>query len=313
VARREDNDMINGTKLLNVAGMTRGRRDGILKTEKQRHVVKIGAMHLKGVWIPFDRALAFANKEGIADMLYPLFVSDIKSLLYYPGGVPPQGQAASGVGQYQQAASTASYQQRYLPPLTSLAPANAFPGPSDPMAMYQQQKPLQQSQSASVPSYSGTQYETSPSYYDYTRQHQQQVQQQQPIQMSAANQSRQNPQTQNLPHMTSVYQQQQTATAPPASQPSSQQWYMTQPNSAAGYYESGGYMYYGKQQPTTSTYPTSGYSYSGTTLPQLQPQRVNPGYGGGGTQNDGPFIPSGSPAYPPTQHSHNDANKQPPH
>jgi enhanced filamentous growth protein 1 len=45
-----DNHMINGTKLLNVAGMTRGRRDGILKSEKMRHVVKIGPMHLKGVW-----------------------------------------------------------------------------------------------------------------------------------------------------------------------------------------------------------------------------------------------------------------------
>jgi protein SOK2 len=45
-----DNHMINGTKLLNVAGMTRGRRDGILKSEKMKHVVKIGPMHLKGVW-----------------------------------------------------------------------------------------------------------------------------------------------------------------------------------------------------------------------------------------------------------------------
>lgn len=48
--------MINGTKLLNVAGMTRGRRDGILKSEKNRHVVKIGPMHLKGVWyVTFDK------------------------------------------------------------------------------------------------------------------------------------------------------------------------------------------------------------------------------------------------------------------
>jgi protein SOK2 len=46
---KTDNHMINGTKLLNVAGMTRGRRDGILKSEKQKHVVKIGPMHLKGV------------------------------------------------------------------------------------------------------------------------------------------------------------------------------------------------------------------------------------------------------------------------
>jgi protein SOK2 len=45
-----DNHMINGTKLLNVAGMTRARRDGILRSEKVRHVVKIGPMHLKGVW-----------------------------------------------------------------------------------------------------------------------------------------------------------------------------------------------------------------------------------------------------------------------
>jgi protein SOK2 len=42
--------MINGTKLLNAAGMSRGKRDGILKNERGRMVVKIGAMHLKGVW-----------------------------------------------------------------------------------------------------------------------------------------------------------------------------------------------------------------------------------------------------------------------
>ncbi|KAI9801047.1 MAG: hypothetical protein M1825_003582 [Sarcosagium campestre] len=84
VARREDNHMINGTKLLNVAGMTRGRRDGILKSEKMRHVVKIGPMHLKGVWIPFERALDFANKEKITEMLYPLFVYNIGALLYHP-------------------------------------------------------------------------------------------------------------------------------------------------------------------------------------------------------------------------------------
>ncbi|TAQ90684.1 hypothetical protein B7494_g1017 [Chlorociboria aeruginascens] len=84
VARREDNHMINGTKLLNVAGMTRGRRDGILKSEKMRHVVKIGPMHLKGVWIPFERALDFANKEKITELLYPLFVHNIGALLYHP-------------------------------------------------------------------------------------------------------------------------------------------------------------------------------------------------------------------------------------
>lgn len=84
IARREDNNMINGTKLLNVAGMTRGRRDGILKSEKVRHVVKIGTMYLKGVWIPYERALEFAARERIVDQLYPLFVADIKSFLYHP-------------------------------------------------------------------------------------------------------------------------------------------------------------------------------------------------------------------------------------
>jgi hypothetical protein len=101
--------MINGTKLLNVVGMTRGRRDGILKSEKQKHVVKIGPMHLKGVWytlspllfrfltlpfnllttltfirIPFERALDFANKEKITESLYPLFVHNIGALLHHP-------------------------------------------------------------------------------------------------------------------------------------------------------------------------------------------------------------------------------------
>ncbi|PGH14785.1 hypothetical protein AJ79_02801 [Helicocarpus griseus UAMH5409] len=84
VARRDDNHMINGTKLLNVAGMTRGRRDGILKSEKVRNVVKIGPMHLKGVWIPYERALEFANKEKITEELYPLFVHNIGALLYHP-------------------------------------------------------------------------------------------------------------------------------------------------------------------------------------------------------------------------------------
>lgn len=81
VVRRADNDMINGTKLLNVAKMTRGRRDGILKAEKTRYVVKIGSMHLKGVWIPFERALLMAQREKIVDLLYPLFVKDIKRVI----------------------------------------------------------------------------------------------------------------------------------------------------------------------------------------------------------------------------------------
>lgn len=42
--------MINGTQLLNVTRMKRGRRDGILKREKMRHVVKKGPKVLKGIW-----------------------------------------------------------------------------------------------------------------------------------------------------------------------------------------------------------------------------------------------------------------------
>ncbi|EGW33096.1 uncharacterized protein SPAPADRAFT_66101 [Spathaspora passalidarum NRRL Y-27907] len=81
VSRREDTNYVNGTKLLNVIGMTRGKRDGILKTEKTKIVVKVGSMNLKGVWIPFDRAYEIARNEGVDGLLYPLFVKDLKS--YY--------------------------------------------------------------------------------------------------------------------------------------------------------------------------------------------------------------------------------------
>ncbi|KAF9358567.1 hypothetical protein BGX34_008877 [Mortierella sp. NVP85] len=82
VARRADNHMVNGTKLLNVVGMSRGKRDGILKNEKGRVVVKVGAMHLKGVWIPLDRALHHAKAHNIEENLYPLLVEDPTVYLY---------------------------------------------------------------------------------------------------------------------------------------------------------------------------------------------------------------------------------------
>lgn len=130
VARREDNHMINGTKLLNVAGMTRGRRDGILKSEKVRHVVKIGPMHLKGVWIPYERALDFANKEKITEMLYPLFVHNIGALLYHPSANP---------GRTSQVMTAADRQRRESVPMRNPPPPGlpsigqhhplALPGP----------------------------------------------------------------------------------------------------------------------------------------------------------------------------------------
>ncbi|KAG0251153.1 hypothetical protein BG011_007804 [Mortierella polycephala] len=82
VARRADNQMVNGTKLLNVVGMSRGKRDGILKNEKGRVVVKVGAMHLKGVWIPLDRAAHHAKAHNIEESLYPLLVDDPAAFLY---------------------------------------------------------------------------------------------------------------------------------------------------------------------------------------------------------------------------------------
>ena len=85
VSRREDTNYINGTKLLNVIGMTRGKRDGILKTEKIKNVVKVGSMNLKGVWIPFDRAYEIARNEGVDSLLYPLFVKNIKQYFLTKG------------------------------------------------------------------------------------------------------------------------------------------------------------------------------------------------------------------------------------
>lgn len=78
VSRRENDDYVNGTKLLNVTGMTRGKRDGLLKTEKGRVVIRNGPMNLKGVWIPFHRASEIARNEGVDKLLYPLFVDQIR-------------------------------------------------------------------------------------------------------------------------------------------------------------------------------------------------------------------------------------------
>ncbi|KAJ2060359.1 hypothetical protein GGI17_003808 [Coemansia sp. S146] len=86
VARRHDDNMINGTKLLNVVGMSRGKRDGILKNEKGRRVVKVGPMHLKGVWIPFERARFLAEQFKVVDVLFPIFQPDPNSYLY--GTIP---------------------------------------------------------------------------------------------------------------------------------------------------------------------------------------------------------------------------------
>ncbi|KAL1917011.1 uncharacterized protein VTP21DRAFT_5209 [Calcarisporiella thermophila] len=98
VTRREDNDMVNGTKLLNVVGMSRGKRDGILKNEKGRVVVKVGAMHLKGVWITLERARYLAHQYKIEDVIYPLLTDDPKPFVQisYPYVRATLGSAAAG-------------------------------------------------------------------------------------------------------------------------------------------------------------------------------------------------------------------------
>jgi len=72
VSRRFDNQFINGTKLLNVAGLTRGKRDAILKNEPVRDVVKNAPFHLKGVWIPIERARILSCKYNINERIFYL-------------------------------------------------------------------------------------------------------------------------------------------------------------------------------------------------------------------------------------------------
>lgn len=151
VVRRADNNMINGTKLLNVAQMTRGRRDSILKLEKVRHVVKIGSMHLKGVWIPFERALAMAQREGIVDLLYPLFVRDIKRVIQT--GVTPASQGNTNSGTTSNAKNTplvANSSSTY--PSTGASGAAAS---SNPNVAYYPQYPSQYAPAAGATSGSG--------------------------------------------------------------------------------------------------------------------------------------------------------------
>jgi len=154
VVRRADNDMINGTKLLNVTKMTRGRRDGILKAEKVRDVVKIGSLHLKGIWIPFDRAAAMAKREGIYDLLYPLFVKDIASLIQQGtpvdapeivGGSPSilSYGAAAAYKPLAQGVRTSIASVRQQVPMSSLRTRQQQPQPPQQAQQAQQQRQQQ--------------------------------------------------------------------------------------------------------------------------------------------------------------------------
>lgn len=85
VSRREDNNYINGTKLLNVAGLSRGKRDGMLKLERHKSIVKVGSMNLKGVWLPYARATEIARNLGIKNKLYPLLREDLSDFFRKEG------------------------------------------------------------------------------------------------------------------------------------------------------------------------------------------------------------------------------------
>lgn len=76
LARRQDNNMVNGTKLLNITGISRTRRNIILGNEDKKIVVKVGPMHLKGVWIPLLRARELSVQYNIKHLVYPLLVND---------------------------------------------------------------------------------------------------------------------------------------------------------------------------------------------------------------------------------------------
>ena len=76
--RREDNDMIHGTSLLEAAGVTPVMRDSLLRCQRNRSVVNDGPPQFQGVWITLEGALALANIYGITERMYPLFTEYIR-------------------------------------------------------------------------------------------------------------------------------------------------------------------------------------------------------------------------------------------
>ncbi|GAA6014497.1 hypothetical protein JCM11491_004515 [Sporobolomyces phaffii] len=78
------NDWINGTKLLNAAGLPRGKRDTVLKSEDDRLVFRKGATNLKGVWIPLEAAWRLAREYRLDRALGPLFDPNLASALKAP-------------------------------------------------------------------------------------------------------------------------------------------------------------------------------------------------------------------------------------
>ncbi|XBW36972.1 hypothetical protein QEN19_002552 [Hanseniaspora menglaensis] len=78
VCRRSNDSYVNGTKLLNAANLTRGRRDGLLKKASNKFIVRSGIAALRGVWIPLALAQQYAKSENIEDVSFPLLENDLE-------------------------------------------------------------------------------------------------------------------------------------------------------------------------------------------------------------------------------------------
>lgn len=82
--------------------------------------------------IPFDRALDFANKEKITELLFPLFVHNIAALLYHPTNQSRTNQvmaAAERRKQEQSQMRNGQPQPSGLPSLQQHHPSMGLPGP----------------------------------------------------------------------------------------------------------------------------------------------------------------------------------------
>lgn len=94
---------------------------------------------LTGNRIPFDRALEFANKEKITDILYPLFVHNIGGMLYNPENANRTNAVVSAADQRRRLDSTdSSRPPTQAPPLHHHHSMQASVGgqvPSTPHAM----------------------------------------------------------------------------------------------------------------------------------------------------------------------------------
>lgn len=73
LSRRIVDDFVNGTKLLNATkllgrSLTRGRRDGVLKSERRKLIIRKGCHDFRGVWyVAFYSNCSIMGSDGNAD------------------------------------------------------------------------------------------------------------------------------------------------------------------------------------------------------------------------------------------------------